>query len=143
MIDRRIARFFRKHHVLTIATTVDNEPWCANCFYVWLEDENALVFTTDTGTRHGQEFLKNPLVAGSVVLETFVIGRIRGIQFQGVVSEPTGELAVKVKKAYLKRFPVAMLMDTRLWIVSLTLIKMTDNRLGFGKKLIWQKNITV
>jgi len=33
-----------------------------------------------------------------------------------------------------------MLMDTRLWIVSLTLIKMTDNRLGFGKKLIWQKS---
>jgi uncharacterized protein len=35
------------------------------------------------------------------------------------------------------RFPVAALMDTRLWIVRLTFIKMTDNRLGFGKKLIW------
>jgi len=80
--DRRIVRFFRKHHVLTIATSVENEPWCANCFYVYLEEENTLVFTTDIDTRHGKEFIKNPLVAGSVVLETMVIGKIRGIQFQ-------------------------------------------------------------
>jgi uncharacterized protein YhbP (UPF0306 family) len=139
MIEERIIKFFRKHHVLTIATTVNNEPWCANCFYVYLEDENALVFTTDTDTRHGQEFVKNPLVAGSVVLETFVIGRIRGIQFQGMISEPEEKMQQKAKTAYLKRFPVAALMDTRLWIVDLTLIKMTDNLLGFGKKLIWDK----
>jgi uncharacterized protein YhbP (UPF0306 family) len=137
MIDSRFIKFFRKHHVLTIATAVENEPWCANCFYVYLEKENALVFTTDADTRHGKEFIKNPQVAGSVVLETMVIGKIRGIQFQGVVSEPEGELLSKAKWAYLKRFPPAALMDTHLWIVKLTLIKMTDNRLGFGKKIIW------
>ncbi len=137
MIDRRIIRFLKNHHVLTIATTVNNEPWCANCFYVYLEEENVFVFTTDIETRHGQEFIKNPLVAGSVVLETMIIGKIRGIQFQGCVSEPSGKLAEIVKRAYLKRFPVATLMDTHLWVVKLTHIKMTDNRLGFGKKLIW------
>jgi hypothetical protein len=137
MIDRRIVRFFRKHHVLTIATSVENEPWCANCFYVYLEEENTLVFTTDIDTRHGKEFIKNPLVAGSVVLETMVIGKIRGIQFQGIVSEPEREMLSKAKWAYLKKFPPAALMDTHLWVVNLTLIKMTDNRLGFGKKLIW------
>jgi len=139
MIEPRVIKFFRKHHVLTIATTVENEPWCANCFYVYLEEENALVFTTDKDTRHGKEFLKNHLVAGSVVLETMVVGRIRGIQFQGIISEPEGELLSKVKWAYLKRFPPAVLMNTHLWVVDLTLIKMTDNRLGFGKKLIWSK----
>lgn len=139
MIDERISGFFRKHHVLTVATSVNDEPWCANCFYVYLENENALVFTTDPETRHGREFLKNQLVAGSVVLETWIIGKIRGIQFQGIVTEPAGELYEKARKSYLKRFPVAMLMDTHLWIVLLTHIKMTDNRLGFGKKLIWTK----
>ena len=137
MIDGRIIKFFRRHHVLTIVTTVDNEPWCANCFYAYLEEENSLVFTTDADTRHGKEFLINPLVAGSVVLETLVIGKIRGIQFQGTVSEPEGELLNKAKWAYLKKFPPAALMDTHLWVVKLTKIKMTDNRLGFGKKLIW------
>jgi uncharacterized protein len=138
MIDGRIIRFLRRHHVLTIATTVDNESWCANCFYVYLRDENAFVFTTDPETRHGQEFLKNPVVAGSVVLETRIIGKIRGIQFQGLISEPAGTLLETAERAYLKRFPVAMLMETHLWIVRLTTIKMTDNRLGFGKKLLWK-----
>jgi uncharacterized protein len=137
MIDPAIIKFFRKHHVLTIATTVDNEPWCANCFYVYLEEENSLVFTTGGDTRHGKEFARNPVVAGSVVLETMVIGKIRGIQFQGIVTEAEGETLIKAKWAYLKRFPPAALMETHLWIVKLNLIKMTDNRLGFGKKLTW------
>lgn len=141
MVDSRIIKFFKRHHVLTIASSVGNEPWCANCFYAYLEKENALVFTTDADTRHGREFLINTLVAGSVVLETMVIGRIRGIQFQGIVTEPEGEMLDKAKWAYLKKFPPAALMNTHLWIVSLTLIKMTDNRLGFGKKLIWTQGI--
>jgi hypothetical protein len=140
MVDGRIIKFFRKHHVLTIATAVDNEPWCANCFYVYLEEENTLVFTTERDTRHGKEFIKNPIVAGSVVLETIVIGKIRGIQFRGIVSEPEGEILSKAKWAYLKKFPPAALMDTHLWIVRLTLIKMTDNRFGFGKKMIWTQD---
>lgn len=137
MIDERIIKFLRKHHVLSVATTVNNEPWCASCFYVYLENENSLVFTTGGDTRHGKEFGLNTHVAGTVVLETIVIGKIRGIQFQGNVSEPEGELLTKAKKAYLMRFPVAALMDTWLWVVKLNYIKMTDNRLGFGKKLIW------
>lgn len=139
MIDRRIIRFLSKHHVLTIATSIGNEPWCANCFYVYLKDENALVFTTDRETRHGQEFIKNPVVAGSVVLETRIIGMIRGIQFQGIVSVLEGKDLEKATWAYLRRFPVAVLMETKLWKVDLTYIKMTDNRLGFGKKVIWEK----
>lgn len=139
MIEERIRKFFRRHHVLTIATSTDGGPWCANCFYVYLEEENALVFTSDPETRHGKEFLANKLVAGSVVLETRIIGMIRGIQFRGIVSEPEGDLAATARKAYLRRFPVAMLMDTHLWVVRLTYIKMTDNRLGFGKKIIWER----
>ena len=135
--DSRIIKFIRKHHVLTIATSSGNEPWCANCFYAYLEEENALVFTTDPKTLHGQEFMINTRVAGSIVLETMIVGKIRGIQFQGIISEPEGDLASKAKWAYLKRFPPATLMDTHLWVVKLTYIKMTDNRLGFGKKLIW------
>ena len=137
MIDYRAVKFFKKHHVLTVATCVNGEPWCANCFYVYLEERNALVFTTDPETRHGKEFRENSLIAGSVVLETPVIGKIRGIQFQAVVSEPKDDDLNRARKAYLKRFPVAMLMETHLWIAELTLVKMTDNRLGFGKKLIW------
>ena len=140
MIDSRIIRFLKRHHVLTVATTINNEPWCASCFYVYLADENLIVFTTDMDTRHGQEFVKNPVVAGAVALETRVIGKIRGVQFQGLVSEPEGDLVERANTAYLKRFPVALLMETHLWVVRPTILKMTDNRLGFGKKLIWRQS---
>ncbi|HPR74426.1 MAG TPA: pyridoxamine 5'-phosphate oxidase family protein [Bacteroidales bacterium] len=138
MIDRRIVKFLKKHHVLTIATSVDNKPWCASCFYVFLEKENALVFTSDLTTRHGREFLMNNLVAGTVALETMITGMIRGVQFEGTVAEPGPDLEDITRNAYLKKFPVAMLMETHLWILRLTHIKYTDNRLGFGKKLIWK-----
>lgn len=137
MIDERITRFFKKHHVLTIATSTGNIPWCASCFYVYLEDENALVFTSSKSTRHGREFEANSEVAGTVALETKIIGKIQGIQFSGVVSEAEGELLEKAKSRYLRRFPVAALMDTHLWVLRLTHIKMTDNTFGFGKKLVW------
>jgi hypothetical protein len=138
-IDHRITEFIQKHHVLTLATSNENIPWCANCFYVYLEEENLFVFTSDHETRHIQDVLKQDMVAGSVVLETNAIGKIRGLQFQGKIREPEEPLLRHVRKAYLKRFPVAMLMKTTLWVVEPTMLKYTDNRLGFGKKLIWKK----
>lgn len=138
--DKKIIEFLKEHHVLTIATSVDNYPYCANCFYAYMEKENMLVFTTGHETKHGADFSKNSQVAGSVVLETDVIGKIQGIQFCGSIFEPKEELLKAAKKRYLKRFPFAALMDTTLWTVELQFIKMTDNRFGFGKKLIWVKS---
>jgi hypothetical protein len=141
--DKRIVDFIKEHHVLTLATSFEEEPYCANCFYVYLEEENGLLFTSDYSTKHIQQASHNIYVAGSIVLETNIVGKIQGIQFQGIISEPKGELHTKVRSAYLKRFPVAMLMKTTLWVVDLTFIKFTDNRLGFGKKLVWEKELII
>ncbi|PIV62765.1 MAG: hypothetical protein COS14_01630, partial [Bacteroidetes bacterium CG02_land_8_20_14_3_00_31_25] len=45
--EKRIVDFIKKHHVLTLATKSENELWCANCFYVYDEEENSLIFTSD------------------------------------------------------------------------------------------------
>lgn len=137
--EKRIINFLTKHHVLTLATVSGNEPWCANCFYVYDQENNFLIFTSDNDTRHIKEAKKNSFVAGSVVLETSVIGKIQGIQFQGNLIKAEGKILSKAKQKYLMRFPIASLMNTNLWILELTYLKMTDNRLGFGKKLIWKK----
>lgn len=139
--EKRIVDFINEHHVLTLATSFNEEPWCASCFYVYLEEENSLIFTSDFNTKHIQQASHNLYVAGNIVLETRVIGKIRGIQLQGIISQPQNGLNEKARKAYLKRFPVAMLMDTHLWVLDITYIKMTDNLLGFGKKLIWSKDL--
>lgn len=137
--EKRIVDFIQEHHVLTLATSFENKPWCANCFYTYLEKENCFVFTSDDETNHVKHVADNYHVSGSVVLETNVVGKIQGIQFSGVMEKPDADLKKKTKKAYLKRFPYAALMKTSLWVVHLNYIKMTDNRLGFGKKLIWEK----
>lgn len=136
-VDKRIIEFINKHHVLTLATSNNNIPYCANCFYVYHQEKNMLVFTTDYETKHAKDALKQGIVAGSIVLETSVVGKIQGLQFQGTMYEPKNELLKEVKARYLKRFPVAMLMKTHLWVVELRFLKFTDNRLGFGKKLFW------
>ena len=138
--DKKILAFIKKHHVLTLATSVQNIPYCANCFYVYLKDENMFVFTSDNETKHVQDVLQNNYVGGSVVLETSTVGKIQGIQFNGKMYLPEGDLKKKANKSYMKRFPLAQLMKTQLWIVDLDFIKLTDNRLGFGKKLIWKKD---
>lgn len=137
--DKKIVAFLKKHHVLTLATCIDHQSWCANCFYAFLEDEAALVFTSGYETRHIQETLKNNRVAGSIVLETSVVNKIQGIQFTGRLELPAEKMIDKSKYAYLKRFPFAALMDTTLWVLHIDHLKMTDNRLGFGKKLIWER----
>ena len=137
--DKILLEFIKKHHVLTLATAVDNEPWCANCFYSFLKDEMILVFTSDEKTKHIQDTLKNCKVAGSIVLETSVVGKIQGAQLTGILNESLGELSSKVQMSYLKRFPFAVLSSTKLWTFTIQSVKMTDNRLGFGKKLYWNR----
>ena len=136
-LHKRIKTLLRRHHVLSIATVSEKGPWCASCFYAWDEDNNTLVITTDTTTRHGSEFLTNPSVAGTIALETWRVGRIRGIQFTGTVSQPAAEELSRAKKIYLRRFPYAALTELHLWVIALNHIKLTDNRLGFGHKEIW------
>ena len=139
-MDQRFIKFLRRHHVMTLATCRDNRPWCCQCFYAYIDRLCGLVFSSDAATRHIAEAMEQPHVAGSIVLETTIVGKIQGIQLEGKIVEAGGELLREIKTAYMKRFPVALLMDTKLWFLELHTMKMTDNRLGFGKKLYW-KNV--
>jgi uncharacterized protein len=139
--EKRIVEFIKKHHVLTLATVSNNIPWCANCFYAYMEDENSFVFTSDFKTRHIEEALVQNQVAGSVVLETNIVGKIQGIQFSGILNYPDEDQYITAEKTYVKRFPFAALMETTLWILRIDYLKMTDNRLGFGKKITWQREL--
>jgi len=136
IIDKRIINFIHKHHVLTLATCVNEEPYCANMFYEYLDSENVFVFTSEEKTRHISDALQNSTIGGSVVFETKTVGLIRGLQFQGKMFKPEDELLHTAKRAYLRRFPFAILNNTPLWVIRPTFLKFTDNRLGFGKKII-------
>jgi uncharacterized protein len=137
-MDPRIIKFLKRHHVLTLATVSDSGPWTAHCFYAYMPELQAIVFTTDPETRHGRNMLTNPQVSAGIALETKVIGLIRGIQLTGYATLCPAEEG-ECRKAYLKRFPYALAVKLDLWILRIDHVKMTDNRLGFGKKLFWDK----
>jgi len=138
-MHKRIVKFIKKHHVFTLATQKDSQPWCAQCFYAYDPEIQALIFLSDKNTRHIDELVQNNKVAASIVLETKIVYKIRGLQIEGAVYLPEGKALRKAKKTYLLRFPFAVLKQTHLWILELNTIKMTDNRLGFGKKLRWSR----
>jgi len=138
-LDKRVIEFINKHHVLTMSTVLDNVPYSCNCFYTYIEEDNVIICTSDYKTKHISDVQQNNNVSGSIVLETSVVGKIQGVQFNGKLIEAKNDLYKKYKKAYLKRFPFVIFKSTALWYIDLIYIKMTDNRLGFGKKLIWEK----
>jgi len=137
VIDRRIISFINEHHILTLATANNNKPYCASCFYVYIEDKNMFVITSDFTTKHIKDVEKQNIVAGAIALETTMIGKIQGIQFTGIMKLLTENDLKIANKAYINKFPLALLKDTTLWGIFPDFLKMTHNRLGFGKKLIW------
>ena len=139
-INRRIIDFILEHHILTLAVTNGKQPWCATCFYVYSEADNLFIFTSEDDTRHIRdvEETNNFYAGGAIALETKMIGKIRGVQFSGNLRRLKGKEREKARKQYLEKFPVARLTKLFLWGLEPDLIKMTDNRLGFGKKIIWK-----
>ena len=135
-MEDNFLKFIRKHHLLTLAT-VNGEgmPYVANCFFAYDKERNLFIFTSDGTTRHGKEMEQNPNVALSIALETRVVGRIQGLQIVGKAERGDS----KAHATYIKRFPYAAVAPLSLWMVEPTMMKLTDNTLGFGKKLIWQK----
>ena len=135
-VDERIVKFIKKHHVLTLATLErgSEQPYVANCFYAYDSERNLFIFTSDLTTRHGAEMDQNPCVALSIVRETRIVGAIEGLQITGRAERGDD----KAKKSYIKRFPYAAVAPLNLWMISPKMMKLTDNKLGFGKKLIWQ-----
>ncbi len=140
-MEKIISKFIKKHHILTLSTSINNKPYSCNCFYTYYEKENILICASDYNTKHIKDVKKNNYVSGSIVLETSIIGKIQGVQFNGFMFEAQNKNLIKYRKIYLKRFPFAILKNTALWYIDLNFIKMTDNRLGFGEKIIWEKNI--
>jgi len=140
MLPDAMTNFLKKHHVLTLSVCESGEIWSAHCFYAYDQERNCFVFTSDDETRHVKIMSKQQRVAVAVALETRIIGKIQGIQMSGTIYKPRDSEYEWAKKRYLKRFPYAVIMKTSFWFFLPDYAKMTDNALGFGKKLIWPSN---
>ncbi|MFI3259441.1 MAG: pyridoxamine 5'-phosphate oxidase family protein [Rikenellaceae bacterium] len=136
MIDSKIVKFIGRHHVMTLATVDrDGAPYCSNAFYSYDPDREVIIFTSGLETAHASHMEMSPKVALSIVLETKIVGKIQGLQITGRVERGDE----RDRESYIKAFPYAAVAPLTLWRVEMDFVKLTDNRLGFGKKLIWRR----
>lgn len=134
-----IADFLREQHVVGLATLVEGEPWAASCFYAFDETDVSLVLMSSVRTRHGIAMLEHPRVAGTVAGQPSAIAQIRGIQFLADAHLLAGEAADAARALYCRRHPIARLMDSGIWRLTLAEIKYTDNAKLFGSKTRWRR----
>jgi uncharacterized protein YhbP (UPF0306 family) len=101
----------------------------------------ALWLMTEPHTRHGGLMLNNGRVVGTIAPKPKSIALIRGVQYRAEAVLLSGEEAEAARARYCKRFPIARAMKASVWRLDLHEVKMTDNTLGFGKKLHWARSI--
>jgi uncharacterized protein len=139
VMNEHIAAFLKEQSVISIATTVNDEPYCASCYYAFEPTENLLVFKSDSDTKHIENALKNNLVAGTILPDKINKAKVKGVQFNGVFMKAEGSIGSRAKETYLKKFPVAGLFRGEIWVIEISRVKFTDNTLVFGKKLLWER----
>lgn len=136
MAESRITKFIERHHVLTLATSDEaGAPYCCNLFYSFDKEGVSFIFASGDDTHHVEQMQSRAEVAASIVLESRVVGKLQGLQIVGRVVRG-GE---RERDLYIKSFPYAAVLPLKLWRLDVEWLKMTDNRLGFGKKIIWRR----
>ncbi|MBU0721321.1 pyridoxamine 5'-phosphate oxidase family protein [bacterium] len=134
---QKISSFLHEHHVMSLASSSTDELSVCNLFYAYDNEKTSFVVASSEDTGHIKNILKNPKIAGSVVLETKTVGKIQGVQFRGTFSRLQD---AAMRNLYFKTFPYALAMSPKLWEIKVSYFKMTDNRLGFGKKILWENS---
>ena len=139
-MQAKIIHFLEKKHIVSFSTFADLEMWSAICFYVFDKQQQRLILLTKPETRHGQLMLKNPQVTGTIIHETAAVAKLQGVQFIGEISELKTAEKQTALDLYYARFPYSRVMQSPVWQIVLNEVKFTDNTLGFGKKLLWERN---
>ncbi|MXP66422.1 YhbP family protein [Pantoea sp. Nvir] len=134
-----LVRYLKKQHVLSLCCHSASDLWCANCFYIFGEVRMVFWLMTEHHTRHGILLQSNSQVAGTVNSQPKTVLLIKGIQYSGTIVSLKGDTEEQVRRLYQKYFSVAHKVSAPLWEIRLDKIKMTDNSLGFGKKIFWQR----
>lgn len=89
---------------MSLATVKDNKPWVCEVHFYY-DNELNLYFTSSKNSRHAQELLANPYVAGNIVTQHFKNQKVRCVEFEGVAEMLDGAEAEETAyKAYVERY---------------------------------------
>lgn len=89
---------------MSIATVSDNRPWVCEVHFSYDDDLN-LYFVSSAKTRHAQEIVANPHVAGNIVTQHHKDQKVRCVDFEGAAQMLEGEEAERTAyQAYVARY---------------------------------------
>ena len=133
----KIWKYTKQNNVINICAIYQTDFWTASLFYAFDEENNCVYVMSSENTRHGQLMVHNPRICGTISNQISVVYKIVGLQFTAeayILCDKEKSMALST---YLKRFPIAHLKKDTIWKIVFTELKLTDNRLGFGRKLHW------
>ena len=139
MIDKEIISFIAENKVATVCCVEADHPYCFNCYYSFIEESGLLIYKSSFGTKHEAILEKNKMVAGTIIPEQIELTTLRGIQFEGIQLAESLELSMKASASYYLKFPFAMAMPGKIYVIEMQSVKLTDNSRGFGFKQSWIK----
>jgi uncharacterized protein YhbP (UPF0306 family) len=141
LINDSISQFIEKQKTCTLCCIDElGKPYCFSCFYVFNPVNGLLYFKSSSKSRHASLLQDHPWIAGSILPNKLNILVIKGIQFEGTILPVNHFLLDEATKFYHKKNPAGLAVPGDIWIVKIGNIKMTDNTLGFGKKICWSRS---
>lgn len=93
-LKKLIFEYLDKALLMSLATSVNNQPWVCSVWYAVDEDMN-IYWISSTTRRHSHEVLDNKKIAGAIVLPQTPKDAPRGVQFQGIAKMLTEEKDIK------------------------------------------------
>lgn len=136
----KIVSYLSSQASLSLCCIDDGVPYCCTCFYVLDVQRMALYFSSSLNTHHASVMLKIPQVAGTVADQTRSVTHLQGVQYQGRVRLLADDEEKRARHLFCTSYPIAKLKKAPMWEIMLTTLKMTNNKLGFGKKLLWSRH---
>lgn len=124
-MNENIKEFILANRVLTLGCNFENKPYCANLFYVFDEEELALLFISHPNSKHTKE---NELVSVGI----YSLNPVKGIQAQARLNIANK----RQKRLFLSKEKKAKFaLGYEIYSLVLEYIKYTDNTLLLAKKI--------
>lgn len=140
-MNDNITRFLHQQSCASICCMdEEGKPYCFSCFYAFNSNQALVYFKSSVNSHHAGLMKKNPFIAGTVLPDKLNKLAVKGIQFEGIVLDTELPEVKRGLNDYVRKYPMALAMPGEIWALQIDRIKMTDNTLGFGKKMIWSRN---
>jgi uncharacterized protein YhbP (UPF0306 family) len=142
--------YLAAHNTVSLATLGPDGPWAATVFYASVEFD--LYFLSEPKTRHAQNVLGNPTIAGTINEDYHDWRQIKGIQLTGRCVELAEPLEIQAGlDAYVAKYPfvgqflapgrllegmavAGRPLNVRLYQVTPTQVLYLDNERGFSNR---------